>query len=81
MIEPEKPGSIPALVKLGFRKFRKPFWNESAYLEAQLAEGGYLGPWFTLVDPASDAALGATEPQRMHAQDVGMYETDWIGVK
>lgn len=76
---------INELIKQGFKKFRKPFWNEQAYLELDLLPNGSMGPWATLHDPPGQAALGhpgpPTEPQKILSFQAGLDERDWEGVK
>jgi len=60
------------LVDQGFKKIRKPFWNEKAYLELHVTPDKMMGPWVTLHDVGFE--------QKMLFSQAGLDETDWEGV-
>lgn len=48
---------LDELFEAGHRRFRLPFWNETAYIEPDVLEDGSIGPWTTLHDVTGDQHL------------------------
>lgn len=49
--------SITELAAKGIDKVHLPAWNNRTYLQLDLHEGGFYGPWGTLHDPISEAVM------------------------
>ena len=55
------------------QRFRKPYWNDRAYLEI-ISPGGF---WLRLYDPMSQVANGWPCPQNVSVLQVDDGEDDW----
>lgn len=56
--------SISEAAQRGIKCIRRPEWNEAAYLELHLVNGG-AAPTAQLHDPYGHKALGVDDPQPM----------------
>ena len=73
--------TIKEAMKAGLVKIRKSGWNEFARLELTKVSygdstGNLYGPWATVHDPASEAALNTT-PTRIMIVHVDDGANDW----